>query len=126
VFTASAPMMWDSTTTGAAAAPQAKAAARSLAAAADGEPVAPADAFVAPAGAKDAQMPTTVTGGNLEIKPDQALLTSAATKYPVFIDPSVAWGERQNWAWAYRSWPKNSYWNTKQDVRVGYESETNG
>ncbi|WP_051832170.1 FG-GAP-like repeat-containing protein [Streptomyces katrae] len=127
VFTASAPMMWDSTTTGAAAAPQAKTAALSLAAAADaGEPAAPADAFVTPSGAKDAQMPTTVTGGNLEIKPDQALLTGAATKYPVFIDPSVAWGERQNWAWAYRSWPKNSYWNTKQDVRVGYESETNG
>ncbi|MFI8260066.1 ricin-type beta-trefoil lectin domain protein [Streptomyces sp. NRRL F-2747] len=127
VFTASTPMMWDSTTTPGAAAPQAKTAARSLAAAADGgEPAAPADAFVTPSGAKDAQMPTTVTGGNLEIKPDQALLTGAATKYPVYIDPSVAWGERQNWAWAYRSWPKNSYWNTKQDVRVGYESDTNG
>ncbi|MEU7550930.1 FG-GAP-like repeat-containing protein [Streptomyces sp. NPDC044571] len=127
VFTASAPMMWDSTTTGATAAPQAKTAARTLAAAADGaEPAAPADAFVAPSGAKDAQMPTTITAGTLEIKPDQALLTGAATKYPVFIDPSVAWGERQNWAWAYRSWPNNSYWNTKQDVRVGYESETGG
>ncbi|MYT24727.1 VCBS repeat-containing protein, partial [Streptomyces sp. SID7760] len=55
-----------------------------------------------------------------------ALLTGASTKYPVYIDPSLAWGERQNWAWAYRSWPNNSYWNTKQDVRVGYESETNG
>jgi hypothetical protein len=44
----------------------------------------------------------------------------------VFIDPSVAWGERQNWAWAYRSWRNNSYWNTKEDVRVGYESDTNG
>ncbi|MFF1496771.1 FG-GAP-like repeat-containing protein [Streptomyces sp. NPDC058304] len=128
VFTASTPMMWDSTTTGAAAVPaaKAKAAARALSAADGTEPAAPSDAFVAPSGAKDAKMPIAVAAGTLEIKPDQALLTGAATKYPVFIDPSVAWGERQNWAWAYRSWPNNSYWNTKQDVRVGYESETNG
>ncbi|MCC0099845.1 ricin-type beta-trefoil lectin domain protein [Streptomyces flavotricini] len=133
VFTASTPMMWDSTTTpggtsgGSTPLLKSKTAAPSMLAAATGDTQpAPADAFVPPSGAKDAQMPTTVSGGNLEIKPDQALLTSAATKYPVFIDPSVAWGERQNWAWAYRSWPNNSYWNTKQDVRVGYESETNG
>ncbi|MFD6915778.1 ricin-type beta-trefoil lectin domain protein [Streptomyces virginiae] len=127
VFTASTPMMWDSTTTPGST-PLLKsntAAPRMLATAGETQP-APADAFVPPSGAKDAQMPTTVSGGNLEIKPDQALLTGAATKYPVFIDPSVAWGERQNWAWAYRSWPNNSYWNTKQDVRVGYESATNG
>lgn len=128
VFTASAPMMWDSTTTGAAPAPQARSAAsaRSLAADPGTGGGAPSDAFVTPSGAKDAQMATTVAGDALEIRPDQALLSSAQTKYPVYIDPSVAWGERQNWAWAYRSWPNNSYWNTKQDVRVGYESDTNG
>ncbi|MEW2415589.1 FG-GAP-like repeat-containing protein [Streptomyces sp. NPDC046866] len=128
VFTAAAPSMWDSTTTAGAAGPAAaKGAAASSAAAADGgTPPAPSDVFVAPSGAKNAQMPTTVSGGNLEIKPDQALLADAATKYPVYIDPSVAWGEKQNWAWAYRSWPNKSYWNTKEDVRVGHESETNG
>ncbi|WP_285545765.1 ricin-type beta-trefoil lectin domain protein [Streptomyces lavendulae] len=127
VFTASAPMMWDSTTTGAATGQvRAATAARSLAADSVSGAGTPSDAFVAPSGAKDAQMPTTVAGDTLEIKPDQALLTGAQTKYPVYIDPSVAWGERQNWAWAYRSWPNNSYWNTKQDVRVGYESDTNG
>ncbi|MER6776003.1 ricin-type beta-trefoil lectin domain protein [Streptomyces sp. NPDC000656] len=130
VFTASTPMMWDSTTTGGSSGGtsllKSKTAAPSMLATTAGETPAPSDTFVAPSGAKDAQMPTTVTGGNLEIKPDQALLTGASTKYPVYIDPSLAWGERQNWAWAYRSWPNNSYWNTKQDVRVGYESETNG
>ncbi|MGW5345539.1 FG-GAP-like repeat-containing protein [Streptomyces sp. NPDC004050] len=130
VFTASAPMMWDSTTTAgaatAAAAPQAKAGAARAAAADGGAVPAPADAFVAPSGAKNAQMPTTVAGGSLEIKPDQSLLADSSTKYPVYIDPSIAWGERQNWAWAYRAWPNKSYWNTKEDVRVGYESETNG
>ncbi|WP_407838743.1 FG-GAP-like repeat-containing protein [Streptomyces sp. DSM 116496] len=122
VFTASTPMMWDSTTTGTVA-PAAAAAPLPLAAE-GGE--APSDAFIAPSGAKDAQMPTAVVDGSLEIKPDQALLKGAATTYPVYIDPSVAWGERQNWAWAYRSWPTNSYWNTKEDVRVGFETKTNG
>ncbi|MFD9411016.1 FG-GAP-like repeat-containing protein [Streptomyces sp. NPDC059989] len=123
VFTSPNPVMWDSTTTGAA--PQAPAGAQALSA--NGETgTTPSDVFVTPSGAKNAQMPTTVADGTLEIKPDQALLTGAATKYPVYIDPSVAWGERQNWAWAYRTWKYNSYWNTKEDVRVGYESQTNG
>ncbi|MFF4389395.1 FG-GAP-like repeat-containing protein [Streptomyces sp. NPDC001552] len=123
VFTSPTPVMWDSTTTGAA--PQAAKHA-GVAAAGSGVNDAPSDVFVTPSGAKNAQMPTTVAGGNLEIKPDQALLTGAETKYPVYIDPSVAWGARQNWSWVYRTWENNSYWNTKEDVRVGYEAETNG
>ncbi|MYT21461.1 VCBS repeat-containing protein, partial [Streptomyces sp. SID7760] len=75
VFTASTPMMWDSTTVGGGASPlKSKTAAPGMSAAGS-EPPVPSDTFVAPSGAKDAQMPTTVTGGNLEIKPDQALLT---------------------------------------------------
>ncbi len=124
VFTSPNPVMWDSTTTGVAA--QAPARAAAVAGADSGANPAPADAFVTPSGAKSAQMPTAITGGNLEIKPDQALLKGATTKYPVYIDPSVAWGARQNWAWAYRTWENNSYWNTKEDVRVGYESQSNG
>lgn len=123
VFTSPTPVMWDSTTTGAAS--QAPAGAGTLSAGSTTE-TAPSDAFVTPSGANSAQMPTTVANGTLEIKPDQALLAGAATKYPVFIDPSIAWGARQNWAWAYRSWGDNSYWNTKEDVRVGFESQTNG
>ncbi|MFF3678125.1 FG-GAP-like repeat-containing protein [Streptomyces sp. NPDC002120] len=123
VFTSPSPAMWDSTTTGAP--PQVPAGAGVLSAGSGMDP-APADAFVTPSGAKNAQMPTTVTDDNLEIKPDQALLTSPETKYPVFIDPSVAWGERQNWSWVYRKWETNSYWNTKEDVRVGYEKDTHG
>ncbi|MFD7553344.1 FG-GAP-like repeat-containing protein [Streptomyces sp. NPDC059835] len=120
VFTSPNPTMWDSTTAGAA-----PAGGQALGAA--GEPgTTPSDVFLTPSGAKNAQMPTTVANGTLEIKPDQALLTGTTTKYPVYIDPSVAWGERQNWAWAYRTWKDNSYWNTKEDVRVGYEAETNG
>ncbi|KOU22546.1 FG-GAP-like repeat-containing protein [Streptomyces sp. WM6368] len=133
VFTSPNPVMWDSTTTAESAAPAPAPAAGSgtparAAAAGSGTRAtgAPGDVFVTPSGAKNAQMPTTITGGNLEIKPDQALLANAATKYPVYIDPSVTWGARQNWAWAYRTWENNSYWNTQEDVRVGYESQTNG
>ncbi|MER5733352.1 FG-GAP-like repeat-containing protein [Streptomyces sp. NPDC002138] len=127
VFTSPSPLMWDSTT--ATSAPSASPATKvpaAPAAAAAAETPAPGDVFTPPAGAKDAQMPTTVANGTLEIKPDQALLTGAQTKYPVFIDPSWAWGERQNWTRVYAKYKTNSYWNTKDDVRVGYENETDG
>lgn len=115
VFTSPSPLMWDSTaiSSGGAAARMAT--------------TAPAgDAFEPDPGAQDAQMPTTVSGDTLEIKPDQELLTGEDTKYPVYIDPSWAWGKRQNWTRVYKHYPKTSYWNTKEVVRVGYESETGG
>ncbi|WP_326649962.1 MULTISPECIES: FG-GAP-like repeat-containing protein [unclassified Streptomyces] len=121
VFTSPSPLMWDSTSiTSGGAAP----AARTALTAGEGET--PTDAFEPAPGAQDAQMPTTVSGDTLEIKPDQALLTGADTKYPVFIDPSWAWGKRQNWTRVYKKYPNTSFWNTKEVVRVGYENETNG
>ncbi|MDD9375114.1 ricin-type beta-trefoil lectin domain protein [Streptomyces sp. ZAF1911] len=129
VFTSPSPSMWDSTTATSATPSLLKAAAASSFAEAvlgEGETPVPSDAFNQPAGAQEAQMPTTVANGTLEIKPDQALLTGAQTKYPVFIDPSWAWGERQNWTRVYAKYKNNSYWNSKDDVRVGYEDETNG
>ncbi|MEU8764144.1 FG-GAP-like repeat-containing protein [Streptomyces sp. NPDC048659] len=135
VFTSPSPLMWDSTTvssesgTGALAArslasgPAARAASGASSAA---EPAAPSDLFTPQAGARDAHMDTTVAGGSLQITPDQELLTGASTRYPVFIDPSWAWGNRQNWTRAFKKYPTTSYWNSKDDVRVGYEAQTNG
>ncbi|WP_406422293.1 FG-GAP-like repeat-containing protein [Streptomyces sp. NBC_00873] len=119
VFTSPSPLMWDSTSITSGVSP----AARAVTVAADSSP---ADSFDPAPGAQDAQMPTSVTGDTLEIKPDQALLTGQDTKYPVFIDPSWAWGERQNWTRVYQKYPNTSYWNTKEVVRVGYENETDG
>ncbi|WJY53602.1 FG-GAP-like repeat-containing protein [Streptomyces chengbuensis] len=113
VFTSPSPLMWDSTTI-------------SSGGAARSTTNAPTDAFEPIPGAQDAQMPTTVSGDTLEIKPDQELLTGQDTKYPVYIDPSWTWGKRQNWTRVYKHWPDNSYWNTKEVVRVGYESESGG
>ncbi|MEH0545884.1 FG-GAP-like repeat-containing protein [Streptomyces sp. B21-105] len=127
VFTSPTPLMWDSTTatSGAAAATSGAPTARALAAAGT-EEMAPGDVFEPQAGAQDAQMTTTVTDSTLEIKPDQELLTGADTQYPVYIDPSWAWGKRQNWTRVYKKYPNTSYWNTKEVVRVGYENETYG
>ncbi|MDX3095099.1 bulb-type lectin domain-containing protein [Streptomyces sp. ME19-03-3] len=124
VFTSPSPLMWDSSSISSGA----PSAARSASAAADGdgEDSAPGDAFDPPPGAQDAQMPTTVTGDTLEIKPDQELLTGQDTQYPVFIDPSWAWGEKQNWTRVYKHYPNTSFWNTKDPVRVGYEAESGG
>ncbi|MFD3483893.1 FG-GAP-like repeat-containing protein [Streptomyces sp. NPDC058665] len=123
VFTSPSPLMWDSTSISSDDPP---AGARTAKAGAAAEEETPGDLFEPAPGAKDAQMPTTVSGDTLEIKPDQELLTGAATQYPVYIDPSWAWGKRQNWTRVYKKYPNTSFWNTKEVVRVGYEAETNG
>ena len=110
VFTSPAPFMWDSST------PTAQLpvpAVQKLAAAAAAD-LAPGDMFEPGAGAEDAQMPATVSGDTLTITPDQALLTGADTTYPVYIDPSWAWGKRQNWTRVYKEYPNTSYWNAKR------------
>ncbi|MFE0642764.1 FG-GAP-like repeat-containing protein [Streptomyces sp. NPDC058877] len=125
VFTSPSPLMWDSTTTSSGAASMGISA-YGASTVTEEEPPAPADVFDPAPGAQDAQMPTTVSGDVLEIKPDQALLTGADTQYPVYIDPSWAWGEKQNWTRVYKQYPNTSYWNTKDPVRVGYEAQTGG
>ncbi|WP_411101036.1 FG-GAP-like repeat-containing protein [Streptomyces sp. x-45] len=119
VFTSPSPLMWDSTTI-----TSTDGTLKTTAMAAEDD--APADQFVPPPGAQDAQMATAVTDGTLEITPDQDLLTGPATRYPVYIDPSWSWGERQNWTRVYKAYPNTSYWNTKDVVRVGYEAQTGG
>ncbi|MGW8727917.1 FG-GAP-like repeat-containing protein [Streptomyces sp. NPDC055808] len=130
IFSSPTPLMWDSTTTNAGPAPltSKSAAARSTAGAeAPGDGSAGA-AFEPAPGAKNAQMPTTVSGDTLEIKPDQQLLTAPDTKYPVFIDPywSTYDSGRQAWTRVYKRYPGTSFWNSKDVARVGYENETNG
>ncbi|MFJ2129688.1 FG-GAP-like repeat-containing protein [Streptomyces sp. NPDC087845] len=119
VFTSPSPLMWDSKT------------ATSGAAAKTASPTAttgttPSDAFEPPPGATDAQLPATVVGDSIEIKPDQALLTGADTRYPVYIDPSWAWGKKENWTRVYKKYPNSSFWNANEVARVGYENETLG
>ncbi len=118
VFTSPSPLMWDSTSISSA---DGTPATRSTS---EGET--PADQFTPPAGAQDALMPTAVSGDTLEIKPDQGLLTGADTQYPVYIDPSWSWSEKPKWTRIYKKYPDNSYWNSNEDLRVGYEAESGG
>ncbi|MCX4990968.1 MULTISPECIES: FG-GAP-like repeat-containing protein [unclassified Streptomyces] len=131
VFSSPSPLMWDSssissgTASTASSSSTVRTAAFTAAGAAEDDGSAD-DSFDPPPGTQDAQMPTTVSGDTLEIKPDQDLLTGDDTTYPVFIDPSWAWGEKQNWTRVYKHYPSTSFWNTKDPVRVGYEAETGG
>ncbi|WP_164296743.1 FG-GAP-like repeat-containing protein [Streptomyces sp. SID13588] len=122
LFSSPAAAMWDSTSVTSQAP-----AAQGLRAAAQAE-TAPWDLFEPAPGAKDALMPTTITGGTLNITPDQPLLTAADTQYPVYIDPQFtrAWGKLNDWTRIYNRRPKNSYWNANDVARVGHESDTNG
>ncbi|GJF31539.1 hypothetical protein KNE206_42390 [Kitasatospora sp. NE20-6] len=126
VFTSPSPLMWDSTTATSGAAAKSSGAGAVAPRAAAAEASTPGSAFEQPAGSKQAVMPTAVAGNTLEITPDQTLLKAADTRYPVYIDPTWAWGGRQNWTRVYKKWPGNSYWNANEVARVGYENETNG
>ncbi|MFH8224621.1 FG-GAP-like repeat-containing protein [Streptomyces sp. NPDC018057] len=118
IFTSPSPLMWDSSPISSASAARA--------AAATSEVGSPDEGFDPPPGTQEAQMSTTVSGDTLEIRPDEGLLTGGGTTYPVFIDPSWAWGEKQNWTRVYKHYPNTSFWNTKDPVRVGYEAQSGG
>ncbi|MFC4983636.1 FG-GAP-like repeat-containing protein [Streptomyces atroolivaceus] len=116
VFTSPTPLMWDSTT--ASSAPSARSSLSSQ------ESPLPSELFEPPPGSTDAQMETTVGSDTIEIKPDQALLQASDTTYPVFIDPSWAWGKKENWTRIYKEYPNSSFWNANEVARVGYEAQT--
>ncbi|WP_158710472.1 FG-GAP-like repeat-containing protein [Streptomyces flavochromogenes] len=131
VFSSSAPMMWDSTTTTsqqAAATTLRGAMAMTTEATATAGASDDGSAFDPGLGAQDAVMPTELTSDTLTITPDQELLTGAETTYPVYIDPSWGFGDRQKWNWTrvYKAYPGQSFWNSKDPVRVGYEAQTGG
>ncbi|MCX5203134.1 VCBS repeat-containing protein [Streptomyces sp. NBC_00237] len=72
------------------------------------------------------------TSNRLTLTPDQELLKSPDTTYPVYIDPRMT-GTRQAWTIAYKPHPNDSYFNgtgwsggTTSEARVGYESSSGG
>lgn len=70
---------------------------------------------------KNRTIPAKRAGRDLVVTPDQAMLTSAETKYPVYIDPS--WSTDQNlWTHVNEMAIDQSYWNYDRNdgVKVGY------
>ncbi|MFG2059154.1 LamG-like jellyroll fold domain-containing protein [Micromonospora sp. NPDC048930] len=97
VFEAPAPYMWDSTGQGSSSVP----------------------------GGTVRRMGVRVTPGALALEPDRQLLTSPATRYPVYIDPSWS-GSRLAWTQVWSNLSTTSFWNGANDAedeaRVGYDA----
>lgn len=101
VFEAPSPMMWDSSQ------PVFPAASRT-ARPRTGEAVNPAEE---PAeGARTATVGMAVGGGKLTLTPDQSLLTSPDTKFPVYIDPVWTTSKASSWGMISSGWPDQSYY----------------
>ncbi|MEU7041705.1 ricin-type beta-trefoil lectin domain protein [Streptomyces varsoviensis] len=140
LFTAPAPVMWDSSGPS------------TVARAGNGfghasrprrdEAVA-SDKFGQGAGAEDdqetpprrlVQMSTKVVDDTLRIAPDAGFLRAPDTVFPVVIDPIFSGGGRNNWAIAYKqdgtSLASTPFWNggsfSDKLARVGHESRTEG
>ncbi|MFD3972086.1 VCBS repeat-containing protein [Streptomyces cyaneofuscatus] len=126
VFATSTARMWDSS--GAQAAAPARSGARS---AVRTGPPAETPTDLTP-GTNSSTVEVEVSAERLTLKPDQELLNSPETTFPVYIDPRMT-GNRQAWTIAYKPHPNDSYWNgtgwsggTTGEARVGYESSTGG
>ncbi|WP_104817408.1 ricin-type beta-trefoil lectin domain protein [Kitasatospora sp. MMS16-BH015] len=142
VFSAPAPLMWDSSADASKTAAAPKTAARSLAAApaaADLDAAAPAGA-AAPVpgrangkgaastpdgpgtGAKLAQMPVSTAGTTVGLTADQSILTDSTTKYPVYIDP--AWVPatigKQQYTWTQQAFPNTSNLNKSSSADIDH------
>ncbi|NEY32006.1 DNRLRE domain-containing protein [Streptomyces sp. PRKS01-65] len=137
VFASSTARMWDSSgseptppTAGQTATRTLSAVTAAAADAADGEssgtptPLTP--------GTRSSEVGVRIGDGRVSLTPDQELLESPDTEYPVYIDPRMT-GTREAWTIAYKPHPTSSYWNgtgwsggTTSEARVGYESSTGG
>ncbi|RBQ20717.1 hypothetical protein DP939_06445 [Spongiactinospora rosea] len=94
VFHAPAPRMWDSTKT-------------------------QNTTLTAPAAqAKQAVMGVKLTRDRLVIKPDESLLTSPGTTYPVYIDPQWS-GSKLAWTYVDKAYPSQEYWNSSHMPEAG-------
>jgi hypothetical protein len=73
------------------------------------------------AAARHATIPAGLVGRDLVIRPDQTLLTSATTRFPLYVDPSWA-GDQYLWTHVNQMAPDQSYWNfdRAEGAKVGY------
>ncbi|MEV6176214.1 VCBS repeat-containing protein [Streptomyces sp. NPDC052015] len=83
-------------------------------------------------GTNSSEVEVEVTDDKIVLTPDQKLLDSPDTEFPVYIDPRMT-GTREAWTIAYKPHPTSSYWNgtgwdggTTSEARVGYENSTGG
>ncbi|WP_433547832.1 DNRLRE domain-containing protein [Streptomyces sp. CA-294286] len=123
VFSSATPRMWDSSGTPPTPAKMSSRAASSDAANTPGD--------LEP-GNKNGDVGVEFTPNSMTLIPDQKILNSADTIYPVYIDPKFT-GARKSWTIAYSKAPNSSFLNgtgwsggTTSEARVGYEQQTGG
>ncbi|MFI0940775.1 LamG-like jellyroll fold domain-containing protein [Streptomyces sp. NPDC021020] len=125
VFSAPAPLMWDSATT------ESGVAARSALAGEDGTD-SPASGSGDPATSSEqapgtnahvASVQAEYASGAIRLTTDANVLTGDSTVYPVYIDPSysASGGKLQAWTYVDSHHPDTSYWGTDRELRVGYQ-----
>jgi hypothetical protein len=114
VFSAPAPMMWDSATP------------KAVGSSALSAGKAPASDTDKPgAGAHIAPVAAAYASGGIRLTPNANLLSSSSTVYPVYIDPtySAAGGAVSSWTWVNSAFPDTSFWKdtSSTGLHVGYE-----
>ncbi|GAA3907219.1 hypothetical protein GCM10022207_90850 [Streptomyces lannensis] len=130
VFSAPAPLMWDSATADAAS-PSALSSSKQRGADTNEATVPDADepavssADEPGAGAHIAPVTASYASGHIRLTPDADLLSASSTVYPVYIDPtySAAGGTLTSWTWVNSAYPDTSYWKdtSPTGLHVGYQ-----
>ncbi|WP_146164089.1 hypothetical protein [Pseudosporangium ferrugineum] len=113
VFEAAQPLMWDSGGQPVTTSRQARAH-RAGADSADPER-APTDASA------KAPLDVRLSAGSITLVPDQTMLTSPSTRWPVYVDPIYKTSKRSAYAMVAKGYPNESYWsfNKKDTEGVG-------
>jgi hypothetical protein len=109
VFSAPAPLMWDSS--------------ESVEAQAQKEPQEAPPAVDDASGerSRKAVMPISVGTESLTLTPDRAMLSDRRTEYPVFIDPTMTTGWLADGAWTsvWSKYPSKSFWKNTTALTDG-------
>ncbi|GAA0918087.1 LamG-like jellyroll fold domain-containing protein [Nonomuraea longicatena] len=109
VFTAPTPLMWDT--------PAPQPGSRTALAAQPGQGPSP--------GSKHEAMGLAVGGDALTLTPDRRMLKDPATRFPVYLDPSVS-AARGAWTAVWKKYATTNYLNSSDVARVGHENQTGG
>jgi hypothetical protein len=124
VFSAPTPFMWDSAPASAGTPAATDPGSGTQVDANTGMPL--ASAAVGPGvGARVSPVGAAAGGGSVTLTPDQGMLTSPGTVFPVYIDPTFtapsAGSSRSAWTTVNNGFPGQSYWKTSGLLQVGYD-----
>ncbi|MFF0308208.1 LamG-like jellyroll fold domain-containing protein [Streptosporangium sp. NPDC004379] len=118
VFTASPPLMWDSSGLAATGKPEAGAARAAGEGAAE---TAAAAREGVPPGARQEVMGLELTGGKLVLRPHRGMIEDPGTRFPVYLDPFFS-AARGAWTAVWSNHPSSNFLNASDVARAGHVS----